>query len=73
MHFAFRNIPFSVDDEKLKERVERFGEVSLAILCRQKETGEPTGTGFVHFRAKDSANALLDQLTTVKKNKLIID
>uniref|UniRef100_A0A183BM60 RNA-binding protein 28 n=1 Tax=Globodera pallida TaxID=36090 RepID=A0A183BM60_GLOPA len=61
-----RNVPFSVDNEKLKTVAEEFGEVQLAILCRNKDTGDPAGTAFVHFREKESADNFLDKLITAE-------
>ncbi|KAL3089192.1 hypothetical protein niasHT_021136 [Heterodera trifolii] len=59
-----RNMPFTVDNEKLKNLSAEFGAIRLAICCRNKDTGDPSGTAFVHFQQKEGADNFLDKLTT---------
>ena len=59
---TFRNIPFEVDDEEFKEEMSKFGDVTLAILCKIKGTEHSTGTGFVHFKEKSVADNVLEQI-----------
>lgn len=56
---------YEVTDESLKEAMEEFGEVTLAILCTFKDSGHPTGTAFVHFKDKESADKVLEALESV--------
>jgi RNA recognition motif-containing protein len=48
------NLPWSVDDNKLKELFSEFGEVSSASVIMDKYTRRSKGFGFVEF-ADDSA------------------
>jgi len=57
-----KNLPFELDDEELKEEMSKFGEVSLAILCKIKGTDHSAGTGFVHFKEKSVADQVLGQI-----------
>ena len=45
--------------------MEKFGEVTLAILCTFKDSGHPTGTAFVHFKEKEDADKVLEALERV--------
>lgn len=49
----------------LKEAAEKFGPVSLAILCKYPDTDQPSGTAFVHFVEKSAADAFLNQILRV--------
>ena len=48
------NLPFSVEDEKLKELFAPFGEIEEAQIVKNKFSGRSKGFGFVTF-AGDSA------------------
>ena len=43
------NLPFSIDDEKLREIFAKFGEVSEATVIKDKYSGRSKGFGFVTF------------------------
>uniref|UniRef100_A0A7E4VXK1 RNA-binding protein 28 n=1 Tax=Panagrellus redivivus TaxID=6233 RepID=A0A7E4VXK1_PANRE len=66
-----KNLSYNTDDDILKEYMAKFGEVSLAILCTFKDTDQPTGTAFVHFATKESADAALEQLAS--EEGIVID
>ncbi|KAH7722770.1 Protein RBM-28 [Aphelenchoides avenae] len=57
-----RNLSFDSTNEIIKDQMSRFGEVSLAIMCKYPSTDQPTGTAFVHFKEKEAADQCLDQL-----------
>ncbi|KAE9553536.1 hypothetical protein FO519_003229 [Halicephalobus sp. NKZ332] len=57
-----KNLPFELDDEELKEEMSKFGEVTLAILCKIKGTDHSMGTGFVHFKEKSTADEVLGKI-----------
>ncbi|KAK8017178.1 RNA recognition domain-containing protein [Apiospora marii] len=51
-----RNLPFTVDDEGLKEHFQQFGAVRYARCVMDRATDRPAGTGFVCFyNQEDSA------------------
>ena len=49
------NLPFSIDDEKLREVFSEFGEVEEATVIKNKFSDRSKGFGFVTF--KDDAGA----------------
>ncbi|KAF8364318.1 rbm-28 [Pristionchus pacificus] len=51
-----RNLSFQTTDESLKEAMEEYGSVKLAIVCKFGDSGHSKGTGFVHFETPDEAN-----------------
>ncbi|KAJ9451376.1 Nucleolar protein 4 [Diplonema papillatum] len=53
------NLPFEVSETELKERFEVFGRVRLVLIVKDKLTGRPTGSAFVHFRAPGGAQKAL--------------
>ncbi|KAJ8113795.1 hypothetical protein OPT61_g4160 [Boeremia exigua] len=49
-HVLFiRNLPFTVDDESLKQHFQRFGAIRYARVVYDRDTERPKGTGFVAF------------------------
>jgi len=57
-----RNIPFDATDDTVREEASKYGEVSLAIMCKYAETGLQNGSAFVHFKEKGSADSFLQRL-----------
>ena len=49
------NLPWSVDDNKLKEMFSEIGEVEEAVVIKDRHSGRSKGFGFVTF--KEEANA----------------
>jgi len=43
------NLPFSVSDNDLKEQFGKFGEISEAVVIKDKYNGRSKGFGFVTF------------------------
>ena len=54
-----RNLPFTTDDEKLKERFDVFGPVRYARVVLDHATERSKGTGFVAFYNQDDADTCL--------------
>lgn len=52
-----RNLPYSTDDEMLKEHFQSFGPVRYARVVYDPETDRSKGTGFVCFFKEDDAKA----------------
>jgi nucleolar protein 4 len=49
-HVLFvRNLPFTVDDDSLKEHFKQFGAIRYARVVYDRDTERPKGTGFVAF------------------------
>lgn len=53
------NIPFSVDNEQLRQFAENIGPVKYALICVDKMTEHSKGSGFVKFVDKEHADAFL--------------
>lgn len=43
------NIPFSVDNDQLREFAEKIGPVKYALVCVDKMTEHSKGSGFIKF------------------------
>ena len=56
------NLPFSLDDEKLKNEFSRFGVIESAKIVTEKHTGRSRGYGFVEFADQTSAEAAVQGL-----------
>ena len=54
-----RNLPFTTDDEKLKEHFDIFGPVRYARVVLDHATERSKGTGFVAFYNQDDADTCL--------------
>jgi cold-inducible RNA-binding protein len=52
------NLPFSVDDSKLRELFSPYGEVDSANVVTDRETGRPRGFGFVEMADADARKAI---------------
>ncbi|CAB3252532.1 unnamed protein product [Arctia plantaginis] len=53
------NIPFSVDNDQLKEFAERTGPVKYALICVDRMTEHSKGSGFVKFASQEHADTFL--------------
>jgi RNA recognition motif-containing protein len=52
------NLPFSVDEAKLREMFAPYGEVDSANVITDRETGRPRGFGFVEMADADARKAI---------------
>ena len=52
------NLPFSVDESKLRELFTPFGDVESANVVTDRETGRPRGFGFVEMPDADARKAI---------------
>jgi RNA recognition motif-containing protein len=52
------NLPFSVDEAKLRELFAPYGEVDSAAVITDRETGRPRGFGFVEMADADARKAI---------------
>lgn len=56
------NLPFSVDDEKLKDLFSAYGEVEEASVIKDKFSGRSKGFGFVTFKEDENAKAAISAM-----------
>lgn len=52
------NLPFSVDEEKLREMFAPFGAVEDVTVIRDRDTGRSRGFGFVQMSDADAQSAI---------------
>ncbi len=52
------NLPFEVDDEKLRELFTPFGTVEEATVIADRDTGRSRGFGFVEMPDADAQSAI---------------
>jgi RNA recognition motif-containing protein len=52
------NLPFSVDEAKLREMFAPYGEVDSANVITDRETGRPRGFAFVEMADADARKAI---------------
>lgn len=56
------NLPFSINDQGLREAFEAHGEVSSAQIVMDRETGRPRGFGFVEMPNDEDARKAIEAL-----------
>ena len=56
------NLPFKMRDEDLKELFSQYGEVSEAVIIKDKYTGRSKGFGFVTFADDEAAQQAISEM-----------
>ena len=56
------NLPFSVDDEKLKELFAPFGDIEEVTIIKDKFSGRSKGFGFVTISDDEAAKKAISEL-----------
>ena len=56
------NLPFGVDDAKLKELFSTYGEVSEAIVIKDKFSGRSKGFGFVTLADDEAGKKAIEEM-----------
>lgn len=56
------NLPWSIDDRTLKELFTPFGEITEAVLIKDKFSGRSKGFGFVTFTDDESAKKAIAEM-----------
>jgi len=57
-----RSLSWNTDDVSLRRGFEQFGNVTDAVVVKDRETGRSRGFGFVTFDDETSANAAIDAM-----------
>lgn len=60
------NLPYGVDDEKLKELFASFGEIEEATVITDKFSGRSKGFGFVTFKDESAAKKAISEMNGKK-------
>lgn len=68
------SLPFSTTNEELQKLFEPYGEVTSAVIIRDKQTRRSKGYGFVEMTSEDAANEALEALngSEVKGRKIVV-
>lgn len=68
------SLPFSTTNEELQKLFEPYGEVTSAVVIRDKQTRRSKGYGFVEMTSEDAANEALEALngSEVKGRKIVV-
>lgn len=56
------NLPFTVDQEKLKELFASYGEAEEVIVISDKFSGRSKGFGFITFKDEESAKKAIAEM-----------
>ncbi|HED05420.1 MAG TPA: RNA-binding protein [Ignavibacteria bacterium] len=56
------NLPFTVDQEKLKELFASYGEAEEIIVISDKFSGRSKGFGFITFKDEESAKKAIAEM-----------
>ncbi len=56
------NLPFSIEDDQLRELFEEYGEVQSAKVIMDRDTGRSRGFGFVEMPDDDAAMEAMEAL-----------
>ena len=69
------NLPFSVDDDKLKELFTSFGEIEEANIIADKFSRRSKGFGFVTFKEEADADKAISEMNEkeVEGRKLTVN
>lgn len=54
------NLPWSIDNDELRELFEAYGTVTDAFVLKDRETRRSRGFGFVTFETEEEATAAID-------------
>ena len=56
------NLPWSIDDGKLKEMFSEYGEVTEAVVIKDKFSGRSKGFGFVTFTDDEAGKKAMEEM-----------
>jgi len=62
MKLYIGNLPFGIDDEKLRKLFSAHGKVEEATVIKDKFSGRSKGFGFVTFATKEEAEKAIKEL-----------
>ena len=62
MKLYIGNLPWSVDDAKLKELFSEYGEVTEAVIIKDKFSGRSKGFAFVTFTDDEAGKKAMSEM-----------
>lgn len=75
MKLYIGNLPFSIDDDGLKELFSSYGEVEEATIIQNKFSGRSKGFGFVTFKNDEDAKKAISEMNEkeVEGRKIVVN
>lgn len=75
MNIFVGSLPFSTQEEELKEQFAKFGEVSSVRIITDKYSGRSKGFGFVEMPNDEDANKAIESLNgaSVKGRNIVVN
>lgn len=69
------NLPFAINNDQLKELFQKFGEITEAVVIKNKFNNRPKGFGFVTFKEEVAAEAAIKEMhqAEVMGRKLVVN
>lgn len=69
------NLPWSLNDQSLKELFSQFGEVTEATVISDRATGRSKGFGFVTFANEADAERAIAEMTDkdIENRKIVVN
>ncbi len=69
------SLPWGVDDQKLNDLFSTFGNVSSAVVLKDKMTGRSRGFGFVEFEDDAAADEAVNKMNgaDVEGRKIVVN
>ena len=68
-------IPFSLDEDSLKELFSKYGTVESATIITDRDTGRSKGFGFVEMSSSEEAKSAIENLnnTKLEDRKIVVN
>ena len=69
------NLPWSVDNDSLKDLFSSYGDVADAVVIRDRETGRSRGFGFVDLSDDEAGNSAIEAMhgTEIEGRDLVVN
>ncbi|HBF23407.1 MAG TPA: RNA-binding protein [Planctomycetes bacterium] len=75
MRIYVGNLPWSVDNDSLRDLFSSYGDVADAVVIRDRETGRSRGFGFVDLSDDEAGNAAIEAMhgTEIEGRDLVVN
>ena len=75
MRIYVGNLPWSVDNDSLRDMFSSYGDVADAVVIRDRETGRSRGFGFVDLSDDEAGNSAIEAMhgTEIEGRDLVVN
>ena len=75
MRIYVGNLPWSVDNDSLRDLFSSYGDVADAVVIRDRETGRSRGFGFVDLSDDEAGNSAIEAMhgTEIEGRDLVVN